>query len=163
MPIIQGSSNAIEVGTAPVDGTDAVQDIDIDGSPTGGTFRLAFEGFVTDPIDYDCDDAALEAAVEALPNVGAGGFTVAGTNPNFAGTFGANLAKKLVGVISLYDNSLEGDGDEGVTITNTTPGVDATRRGAKTGALIKDVDSGVLYVNTGTALEPTWTVVGTQT
>lgn len=163
MSIIEGSSNAIEFAGAPVDGTDAVQDIDITGTPTGGTFRLAFEGFVTAAIAFDADNAAVEAAIEALPNVGAGGFTVTGTNPNFQGTFGANLAKKLVGVISLYANNLTGGTSPSVTITNTTPGVDATRRGCKVGALIKDITNGVLYINAGTALEPTWTVVGTQT
>lgn len=163
MGFIEGSSNAIEHAGAPVDGTDAVQDIDITGVPTGGTFKLAFDGFVTADIAFDADNAAVEAAIEALPNVGAGGFTVAGTNPNFAGTFGANLAKKLVPVITLYENALTGGTSPSVTITDTTPGVDATRRGAKTGALIKDVTNGELYINEGAGVEPAWVKVGTQT
>ena len=50
-----------------------------------------------------------------------------------------------------------------VTVVETTPGVDATHRGAAPGTLIKRDDTNVLYINTGTAIAPTWTVVGAQT
>jgi hypothetical protein len=45
----------------------------------------------------------------------------------------------------------------------TTPGVDATYRGLGAGAVVVDTTNKLLYINTGTALAPTWTKVGTQT
>jgi hypothetical protein len=41
--------------------------------------------------------------------------------------------------------------------------VTATGRGAPTGAGLIDTTNGIQYINTGTALAPTWTKVGTQT
>ena len=49
-----------------------------------------------------------------------------------------------------------------MAIAETTPGVDATFRAAGIGVLVQDVTNGVLYINSGTATEPTWTIVGTQ-
>jgi len=48
-------------------------------------------------------------------------------------------------------------------IVETTPGVTAFARvEAGTGRLASDTTNGKLYINTGTALAPTWTVVGSQ-
>ena len=41
-------------------------------------------------------------------------------------------------------------------------GVSGSHVGAATGATLVRTDTGVLYVNTGTAASPTWTVVGSQ-
>lgn len=147
---------------APVDGADEVQTITVSGSPTGGTFKLRFGNHVTADIAHNADAAAIDAALEALPNIGAGGVAVTGGGP-FTATFGGNLAKKALPLMELYENSLEGDGDEDVALAEDTPGVTATERGAPTGALLVDTQNGKLYINTGTALEPTWTVVGAQT
>jgi len=154
----------LETAGAPSAGTDEVQSIDITGTPTGGTFKLSFMDEVTADIAYDADAAAVEAAVEALNCIGSGGCTIAGTNPNFGATFGANLAK--LGGLPLFvleENALTGGTTPSVSITQDTPGVTADGRGAGKGARVVDVTNGVLYINTGTALEPTWTKVGTQT
>jgi len=164
MPIIEGSKTPLlSSAAAPVDGTNEVQSLDITGVPTGGTFKVAFDGFISGDINFDDDAAAVELVLEAMPNIGAGAATVAGTNPNFGVTFGANLAKLAVPEFTLYENLLTGGTSPTVAPSTDTPGVTATHRGAGLGSLAVDESSGDLYINAGTALEPTWTLVGGQT
>jgi hypothetical protein len=155
---------------APSAGTDEVQTLTIGGTPDGGTFKLAFEGSTTSAITWTATDATLvasvDAALEALPGIGTGGVTTAaGTLSSGIGTitltFAGNRGKQAVPTISVADNSLTGT-DPTVEVAETTPGVDATGRGASKGALLNDTTNGVAYINTGTALAPTWTKVGTQ-
>jgi hypothetical protein len=168
--VIEGA-NEYENAGAPVNGANEVQTLTLGGTPTGGTFKLAFDGYITAAIQWtDVDNnliAAIDAALEALPNIGAGGVTVAaGTLSSGIGTatitFGGNLAKLVVPTISVANNSLEG-ANPTVAVAETTPGVTATARGARPSAILRDTTNKKLYINTGTALEPTWTVVGTQT
>lgn len=77
-------------------------------------------------------------------------------------TFAGNLINLAVPTITVADNSLTGTSPT-VAVAETTPGVTATMRGAAKGALLVDTDNGILYINTNTALDPTWTKVGTQT
>lgn len=169
MPIIEGGSE-YEVAGAPVAGTSEVQTLTIGGSPTTGTFKLAFDGYTTAAITWSATNNTLrdnvDAALEALPNIGTGGVTTAvGTMTAGVGTltitFAGNLAKKVVPTITVANNSLDGSGT--VAVAETTPGVDVTARGAKIGATLADTTNGILYINTGTAISPTWTKVGTQT
>ena len=67
-----------QVGIADEVYTNQVQTVTITGTPTGGTFTLAFNGAVTAPIAFNATAAAVKAALEALPSVGAGGTTCAG-------------------------------------------------------------------------------------
>jgi hypothetical protein len=146
---------------APTAGTDEVQTLRVTADDSlGGTYKLKFEGFITDELADDADDAAVEAALVALPSIGAGGVSVSeGSAGVFEVTFDGNLAKKAVGLIEQH----EFDGDNvTVEISETTPGVDATARGAAKGATLVDITNGKEYINTGTALEPTWTVKGAQ-
>ncbi len=48
------------------------QKVSLIGSPTGGTFTLTFEGDTTGPIPFDATAAQVQAALEALPNIGPG-------------------------------------------------------------------------------------------
>ena len=169
MPIIEGGSE-YEVAGAPVAGTSEVQTLTIGGSPTTGTFKLAFDGYTTAAITWSATNNTLrdnvDAALEALPNIGTGGVTTAvGTMTAGVGTltitFAGNLAKMVVPTITVANNSLDGSGT--VAVAETTPGVDVTARGAKIGATLADITNGILYINTGTAISPTWTKVGTQT
>lgn len=169
MPIIEGAIGApLQNAGAPVAGTDEVQTLTIDA--TGGTFKLRFEGFTTAAISWSNVNAtliaAIDAALEALPAIGTGGVTTAvGTMTAGVGTatitFAGNRGKQAIGsVIAVAENSLTGTAT--LSIAETTPGVDATARGAAKGALLTDTTNGKLYINTGTALAPTWTVVGSQ-
>lgn len=163
MGISPGSRTpTLEYDGAPGDGTSEVQSLDITGTPTGGSFKVAFDGFISGDIAFDDDAAAVELVLEAMPNIGAGGATVAGSNPNFGITFGANLASLAVPEFTLYQNLLTGGTAPSVTPSTDTPGVTAAHRGATKGTLVTDVTNGVLYINTGTALAPTWVIVGTQ-
>lgn len=168
MPTIETTTGVTDHAGVPSAGTSEVQTLTIDAS--GGTFRLEFEGCVTDDIDWSSTNTTLrdnvDAALEALPTIGTGGVTTAvGTMTDGVGTltitFAGNRAVQAVPLITVADNSLEGTGT--LSIAETTPGVDATRRGAAKGALIRDTTNGKLYINTGTGIAPTWTVVGAQT
>ena len=57
---------------------DEVQTITINGGPTGGTFRLTFNGRGTAPIPFDGTAAAVQAALEALPAIETGNVAVTG-------------------------------------------------------------------------------------
>lgn len=170
-PIAGALGAPIVTSGAPSAGTDEVQTLTIGGTPTSGTFKLAFEGFTTAAITWSSTNNTLrdnvDTALEALPSIGTGGVTTAvGTMTAGIGTltitFAGNRGKQAVPLISVADNSLAGTAPT-VAVTETTPGVDASGRGASKGALLVRQDTGVVYVNTGTATAPTWTVVGTQT
>ena len=103
LPSLMSSSKLASFGE--VVGTNEVQTLTFGGTPTGGTFTLTFDGYTTAPISWSSTNATLvaniDAALEALPNIGAGGVTVAvGTMTNGIGTitvtFGGILAIMLV-------------------------------------------------------------------
>jgi hypothetical protein len=58
--------------TVTPSGTNAVQTVTTTGTPTGGTFTLTFEGRTTATIAYNASAAVVQAALEALPNIGTG-------------------------------------------------------------------------------------------
>lgn len=158
----------LTIAGAPGAGTSEVQTLTIDA--TGGTFRLSFDGCVTGDIAWSATNTTLVAniktALEALPNIGTGGVTVAvGTMTAGVGTitltFAAQLGKLAVNTIFVNTNALTGT--KTLTVAKTTAGVTADGRGRPKGALYVDTTGGKLYINTGTAIAPTWTVVGTQT
>jgi hypothetical protein len=162
-PVIEGAYKYQNAG-APTGGVSEVQTLTIGGTPTGGTFKLAFDGHTTAPITWSATNATLianiQAALRALPNIGSPGVTVAeGTITSGIGTltitFGGNLAKLVVPTITVADNSLTGTSPT-AAVAETTPGVTATARGAAPGARLLDTTNKVAYINTGTALEPVW-------
>jgi hypothetical protein len=172
MPIIEGAIGApLQSAGAPGAGTDEVQTITFGGTPTGGTFRFSYGGLTTGAITWSNVNAtlvaAIDAALEALPSIGASNVTTAvGTMTAGIGTitvtFVAGLGKRAVVTLGVADNSLTGTAPT-LAVAETTPGVDATALGAAKGALLSDTTNGILYINSGTALAPTWTKVGTQT
>lgn len=170
MPVIEGTRAApLTTGGAPVAGTNEVQTLTIGGTPTGGTFQMGFEGRGTGDITWSATNATLltnmntafDAAYGAGSVVAAAGTLTAGIG-TVTLTFGANYARRAVPNMTIVVNALTGTAPT-LAVAETTPGVDATARGAGIGALLIRTDTGVLYVNTGTALAPTWTSVGSQT
>lgn len=141
------------------------------GPPTGGTFQLEFDGETTAPITWSATNntllANIDAALEALSNIGAGEVACAATTLT-AGvgaltiTFSGALAATDVPLITVADNSLTGNTGT-VAVAETTPGVTASARGAAKGATLIDITNAKEYINTGTPLEPTWTLKGSQT
>jgi hypothetical protein len=170
MPVIEGAYGMLTYAGTPGSGTDEVQTLTIGGTPTAGTFTLTFQSGTTEPITWSNVNAtlvaAIDAALEALPNIDAGAVTVAvGTMTAGIGTatitFTGTLAKQDVGLITAT-SSLTGTAPT-VAVAVTTPGVSPGGIGAPKGALLTDTTNGILYIQTGTAASPTWTKVGTQT
>jgi len=172
MPIIEGATGALLTNAgAPAAGTNEVQTLTIGGTPTAGTFTLTFDGFTTGAITWSATNATLlaniNAALDLLPNVlTAGIVATAGTLTAGIGTIlltfsGGNVAKRAVSTMTAT-SSLTGTSPT-LAIAETTPGVDTTAIGSVKGQLLSDTTNGILYINTGTALNPTWTKVGTQT
>ena len=52
---------------------DELQQVWVDGTPTGGTYTLSLDTETTGTIAYNADAATIAAALEALPSVGSGG------------------------------------------------------------------------------------------
>lgn len=74
---IVGDYDSIEVSAAVVDATWTV---DIEGTPTGGTYTLTVNGYTTAPIAHNANASAVAAALNALSGVtGISGITASGT------------------------------------------------------------------------------------
>jgi hypothetical protein len=79
-----------------VHGVDEVQEVV--ASPEEATFTLSFEEHTTTPIPYGATAATVQAALVALPGIGKGNVTVAGTAPgSYSVTFIATLGDMEVG------------------------------------------------------------------
>lgn len=154
--------STIEFAGAPAAGTSEVQTLTVTGTPTGGTFKLKFRNRTTAAIAYNANAAAIQSALEALSTIGTGNVAVTGTGP-FTITFQGTKGKQALPTITLAVNALTGGTTPSVTIVKATPGADVTARGAGKGTRLADTTNGKLYINTGTAAAPVWTVVGTQT
>ena len=161
---IQGAMGPLLIESAPVNGTNEVQNLEVGGTPTGGSFKLEFDGYTTAAISWSATNATLisniDTALEALANIGSGEVTVADVDlssgiGNVSITFSGNLGKLNVPAITVASNDLEGTTPT-VAVTVTTAGVDATKRGAPKGARLIDVTNGKGYINVGTALAPEW-------
>lgn len=156
---------------APSAGTDEVQTITFGGTPTGGTFKLSFQGQTTAAITWSSTNATLvaniDAALEALGNIGTSGVTTAvGTMTAGIGTitvtFNGVVGKLAVDTMVVANNSLTGTSPT-IAVAETTPGVTATGRGYPVGQPYVNSANGKWYTNTGTSIAPTWTVIGAQT
>lgn len=169
--VIEGAigGSAYTTAGAPTAGTSEVQTLTIGGTPTGGTFKLAYDGQVTASITWSATNntliANVDAALEALTNIGAGNVTTADSTlssgiGDLTITFAGTLAKKAVSTITVNTNALTGTSPT-VAVVETTPGVDSSYRNAVKGSLLTDTTNGKLYIATA-ANPPTWTVVGSQ-
>lgn len=105
--------------------TTEVQTITITGTPTGGTFQLAFNSQVTAPIAWNATSATVTAALVALAAIGTGGVTITGgpgpATPyivTFAGP-NAQLAQPL---ITASGAGLTGGASPAVGVVRTTAG-----------------------------------------
>lgn len=122
-------------------GTSAVQTVTVNGGPTGGTFTLTYAGQTTAALPYNATAAAVQAALQALPNIGTGyeGLAPVGSSgyvqypgavsvtlsgSAYTITFQGALASVKVAVLTATA-SLTGGTTPGVTVANTTAGVTA--------------------------------------
>lgn len=107
--------------SAPSGGTSEVQTETL--SATGGTRTLTVQTGTntqtTTALAYNADAPTIQAALEALSNVGVGDIVVSGAGP-FVYTFSAVLQKQNVNPIVVNTHNLTGGSS---TIVTTTPGV----------------------------------------
>lgn len=155
---------------APSAGTSAVWTVTIGGTPTAGTFTISYSGETSGAITWSATNATLlgniNTALNAMDTF-SNGDLVATDSSLVAGigdlllTFSGNLTKMVIPGALTVTSSLTGTTPT-LAIAETTPGVTATGRGLGKGVLCTDTTNGKLYINSGTALAPTWTIVGTQ-
>jgi hypothetical protein len=119
---VRGRNVVIFVGTR---GVNEVQSLTVDA--TGGNYTLGFNGYNTANLTPASTAAAVQAALEALPSIGAGNITVTG-GPGGAGggtpyviTFVGALGGTNVSAITSTNVSLAGGASTAV-VTTTTPG-----------------------------------------
>jgi hypothetical protein len=113
--------------TVTPSGTNEVQTLTTTGTPTGGTVPLSFDGRAT-TVAFNSSAAAVQTALEGLPNIGTGN-VVTGGGPLPTGvtiTFQGALAKRPVPNIVTGSTGLTGGSSPTGVIAETTPGVNAT-------------------------------------
>ena len=106
-------------------GTDEVQTLEIPATVGGGTFTLTYGAQTTGNLAYDASIVVVEAALEALSTIGLGNVAVTGATPVWIVTFGGTLAATDASAISGDGALLTGGAATDITVTETTPGVDA--------------------------------------
>lgn len=99
-----------------------IQTATVTGTPTGGTVRLALDGKPTAALAHNASAAVVQAALEALPNVGAGNVGVALAGAVYTVTFQGALAAQDVPELTLFANALTGGSTPSVTIATTQIG-----------------------------------------
>lgn len=163
--VIEGTYRPVVISGAPTAGTNEVQTLTIGGTPTSGTFRLALEGRSTAAITWSATNGTLlsnmntafDAAFGTASIVATAGTLTAGIG-TVTLTFGAAYARRVVPTMTVAENALVGTSPT-LAVAETTPGVDASYRGAATGSMLIRADTGILHQNTSTtAGAPTWTV-----
>jgi hypothetical protein len=113
----------VAVPSASGAGTSEVQSVTITGLPTGGTFVLTFGDVATTDLPYNATAAAVQAALQALPGIGAGNVTVTGSAGGpYTVTFTGALAGQNVAQLSATGDFTGGTAPN-VTVATTTPGV----------------------------------------
>jgi hypothetical protein len=99
----------------------------IAGVPSGGTFTLTFDGQTTGAIAYNASAATVDAALEALSNIGAGDVSVSGANGgtwtiDFTGALAGTNVPALVGDGAALTNDYFLPGYGVVTVATPIPG-----------------------------------------
>jgi hypothetical protein len=102
-----------------------VQTLTISGNPTGGTFSLVFGGQTTNPIASTATAGQVQAALQALSNIGPG--NVVGSGGPLPGasvtiTFAGTLGFTAQPLITIGANNLTGGTTPAPTVAHTTTG-----------------------------------------
>lgn len=103
---------------------------------TGGTRTLNFGGQVTAPIAYNANAAAIQAALEALPNVAPGDVVVAGAGP-YTYTFGGAYAGNDVPLLVVGTTGLTGGTSSVAATSGGLEGVGQLIRGTRDAGMVK--------------------------
>ncbi len=101
------------------------QTVTITGTPTGGTFTLTLAGQTTAAIAFNATAAAVQTALNALPNVNAGDVVVTGgpgPGTPYVVTFSGQYAGEDMPQMTASGASLTGGSSPAVGVATTTPG-----------------------------------------
>jgi hypothetical protein len=126
---ISGEMLGRAVATGITKSGNEIQTLAITGSPTGGSFTITYSGQTTGAIAYNAAAAAVQAAMEALSNIGAGNVACAGgplPGTAVAIEFRGALRQTDVPAITTT-NSFTGGTGPSTTITETVKGVALTQ------------------------------------
>lgn len=132
---IAGTVTTTTAGSADP-ATNEVQTITLtDGhTATGGTFTLTYDGQTTSAIAYDANAATIDAALEALSNIGAGDVSVSGTlNTGITVTFTGALAATNVVALTADFGSTTGTFYDRVILNGCHAGILRVRNRATSG------------------------------
>jgi hypothetical protein len=110
----------------PAVGVNEVQGLTISGTVTAGTFRLSFQGFVTDSIPWNATTAQVETALNNVASLGAGGTGVVGVVVTGTLDTRATLTTALAGANNdlVYTAKLSGVEGNTISIEYENPGVE---------------------------------------
>lgn len=146
---IDGAMGMLRSPAPPQAAQNEVQTVSLTGAPTGGTFTLIAAGTATAPIPYNAAAAQVQAALAALPSIGAGNITAAGGPLPAAVTLtyaGAQAGRNQPDLIA-NGSGLTGGNAPAVVTTTPTQGAPATGSNASPGQLLMDTSTGTLYEN----------------
>ena len=102
--------------------TNEKQTATISGSPTGGTFTLAFKGQTTAALAYNATLAVVQTALAGLSTIGTGNVAVTGTpGTSYVVTFQGALAATDVPMITAT-GALTGGSSPSIAVAETTKG-----------------------------------------
>lgn len=101
-----------------------VQTVTVNGTPTGGTFKLVYNGQTTGTIAYNAAASVVQAALVALSNIGTGNVAVTGSGGGpWTVTFQGALGNYWQPLMTVDYSLLTGGSTPTVTNVHTTPGV----------------------------------------
>ncbi|WP_067671841.1 hypothetical protein [Nocardia miyunensis] len=101
--------------------TNEKQTVTISGTPTGGTFTVAYKGQSTAGIAFNAANTAVKTALEGLSTVGTGNVNVTGTGP-YVVEFVGDLAGLDLPLMTASGTGLTGGTTPGVAVTETQAG-----------------------------------------
>lgn len=131
-------------------GASEVQQFQLYGTPTGGTFTVSLDGVTSGAIAYNASNATIQTALEAMSVIGTGNVTVSGSGiPANAAvvTFGSGRANQNINQMTIDGSSLTGGG---ISITMSTPTPGVTGLSTNNDAFWKfDESSGTRYSSVG--------------
>lgn len=117
-------SAVLQASSAVLGGVNEQQTVTITGTPTSGNFTLTLDGATTGNIAFNAASGAVQAALEALPNIGVGNAAVSGgpgPGTPFVVTFQNALGRKNVNQMSAA-HTFGGGTTPAIAVTTTTPG-----------------------------------------
>lgn len=126
------------------DGDNEKQTITLGNSPTAGTFTLTYDGQTTGNIAYDASAATVDAALEALSNIGSGDVTVTGSDGGpWTVEFTGALAETDVDLMTADASNLVGTNEQQIISLGTVTGgtFTLTYSGQTTGNIAYNADA----------------------